>query len=251
MNILSFIPARGGSKGIHKKNIQQLNNHPLIAYTICSSLKCDLIQKTVVSSDDSNILKCAEEYGAEIIKRPKELALDSSPTAPSIQHALDELEKSNFKPDFIILNQPTVPFRLVKDLKDAILLLKDDIDAVMSLSSVPAHYHPKWLKLINNNQVFSFIKDGEVNHPILETEKYWQRQQLYPDYYWKNGAIYIMSYDSIMRLGHIYGNKCAPLLIPNNRIVNIDTQMDLELARFLIESKQIKLDFKIKRLNNA
>lgn len=247
MKILSFIPARGGSKGVYKKNIQKLNGHPLIAYTICSSLECDLIHKTIVSSDDNDILDYAKEYGAEVLKRPKHLANDSSPTEPSIQHAVNKIEKSNFKPDFIILNQPTSPFRLVKDLKKAIGLLSSDIDAVMSLSPLPSHYHPKWLKEIRDEHVFSYENNSLVNHPIVETEKYWQRQQLNHDYYWKNGAIYIMSYESIMINGHRYGNNCAPLIIPNDRLVNIDTKMDLDLAKFLIETNRIKLDFNIKR----
>jgi len=250
MKILSFIPARGGSKGVYKKNIQLLDNHPLIAYTICSSLQCDLIDKTVVSSDDSTILQISKDYGADVIERPVEIAKDDSPTEPSIQHALKMLAKDNFIPDFIILNQPTSPFRLVEDLKNSVLLLNDDFDAVMSLSEVPAHFHPKWLKIINDQQVISYEKEDGIISPIIEVEKYWQRQQLNSDYYWKNGAIYIMSYSSIMDLGHRYGTKCAPLIIPNDRLVNIDSEMDLDLARFLLKNNRVKLDFNIERKSN-
>ena len=248
MKVLSFIPARGGSKGVVKKNIQDLNGHPVLAYTICSSLQCELIHRTIVSSEDQEILKCANDYGAEIVERPKEMATDESPTEPSIQHAVNEMEKIGFKPDFIILNQPTAPFRMVKDLKNAIGLLNKDFDAVMSVSPVPAHYHPQWIKEMNeNDQVISYWKVNEINHPIIETEKYWQRQQLQGEYFWKNGAIYIMSYESIMSYNHLYGKQCAAYLIPNERIVNIDTELDLEWARFLLKTDRIKLDFKIKK----
>ena len=252
MNILSFIPARGGSKGVRKKNIVDLNGHPLLAYTVCSSLQCDLIHKTVVSSEDPEILEKAREYGAETIRRPDELAMDTSPTEPSIVHAVETLEKKGYKADFIILNQPTAPFRLVSDLRKAIGLLDQNFDAVMSVSPVPAHYHPQWIKEIDaKGQLVSYWKEKEVQHPIIETEKYWQRQQLQGQYYWKNGAIYIMSYRSIMELGHRYGETCAPLVIPNERIANIDSPMDFEWARFLLNNEQIHLDFELKKSNHG
>ena len=89
MKILSYIPARGGSKGVHRKNIQDLNGHPLVAYTISSSIQCNLIQKTIVSSDDEEILKIAENYGADVIERPKNLSEDDSRIVPGIRSAFN------------------------------------------------------------------------------------------------------------------------------------------------------------------
>lgn len=247
MKILSYIPARGGSKGIHRKNIQDLNGFPLLAYTISSSLQCDLIQKTIVSSDDKEILKIAKDYGANITERPKKLSEDDSRIVPGIRSALIEQGENGYVPDYIILNQPTSPFRLIKDLENSINLLSEKFDAVMSISLVPAHYHPIWNKKIDKGgQVFSTFTDSEVKHPIIESSKYYyQRQQLVGDYYWKNGAIYIMSYESVMNLDHRYGKRCAGYIIPQDRIVNIDQELDLEWARFLLKTKKINLDFNL------
>ena len=145
------------------------------------------------------------------------------------------------------MNQPTSPFRLIKDLENSINLLSEKFDAVMSLSLIPAHYHPIWNKKIEENgQVFSTFNVSEVKHPIIESSKYYyQRQQLVGDYYWKNGAIYIMSYESVMKLDQRYGNRCAGYIIPMDRIVNIDQELDLDWARFLLKTKKIKLDFNL------
>ena len=98
MEILSIIPARGGSKGIKRKNLKPILDKPLVAYTIEASLKSKYITKTIVSSEDDEILEVSKNYGAEIIKRPQELAQDETKTAPVMLHVLDELEKKAIKP---------------------------------------------------------------------------------------------------------------------------------------------------------
>ena len=110
-NVLAIIPARGGSKRLPGKNIKMLNGKPLIAYSIEFALNSNEINKVVVSTEDENIAQIAKEIGAEIIKRPIELAQDTTKTAPVLIHAVKELEKKGYTPDIIILLQPTCPIR--------------------------------------------------------------------------------------------------------------------------------------------
>ena len=118
MNALAIIPARGGSKGIPRKNIYSLAGKPLMAYTIQQALASRKISKVVVSTDDEEIADVAREYGAEVVMRPEELALDATPTEPVLLHVLDYLEeKENYSPDLIVLLQITSPLVCLKHLE--------------------------------------------------------------------------------------------------------------------------------------
>ena len=111
MNICTIITARGGSKGIPRKNIKLLNGKPVIAYSIEPSISSDLIKNTYVTTEDIEISDVSKEYGAEIIDRPPYLSEDTSTSVDVILHALDYLEKNNNLPDFFVLLQPTSPLR--------------------------------------------------------------------------------------------------------------------------------------------
>ena len=112
MNILSIIPARGGSKSIPLKNIVKIQNKPLLYYTVTASLNSKLITRTIVSTDNQKIAKVAELLGAEVIKRPKKLASDTSSVELTIQHTVDHLKKTeDYIPDIIILLQNTSPLK--------------------------------------------------------------------------------------------------------------------------------------------
>ena len=125
MEILSIIPARGGSKGIPLKNIIKINKKPLLYYTINASLKSKLVTRTIVSTDHEKISKIAKSLGAEVIKRPKKLANDHIALEPSISQILDHLKKTeNYKPDIILILQNTSPLRNSKHVDEALTLLK-------------------------------------------------------------------------------------------------------------------------------
>ncbi|MBU8902476.1 MAG: hypothetical protein KOO69_07030, partial [Victivallales bacterium] len=143
------------------------------------------------------------------------------------------------------LIQCTCPFRLSSDIDKGFAILNaSDGDAVMSVSEVPGHFHPYWQKkVLNDGSLSSLYAEKDIEHSILETERYWRRQDLPGKYYWKNGALYIMSRASLMELNHRYGSKCMPLVIDDSRLVNIDTQEDFECAERMLASKRIKLDF--------
>lgn len=242
---IGIIPARGGSKGVKLKNLRLLNGLPLIAYGILCSLKAPSIQRTVVSTDHDEIANVAEKYGAEVVLRPPEMATDEAPTEPAMQHVVQTLEERGVEVKSVALIQPTCPFRLSSDVEKGYEILSSkEGDAVMSVSPVPAHFHPYWLKrMTSSGHLESLYKEDDISHDILETKRYWRRQDLPGTYYWKNGALYIMSRHSLMVAGHRYGTKCLPLIMEDERLVNIDTENDFERAEKILKEKKVKLDF--------
>jgi len=242
---IGIIPARGGSKGVPLKNLRLLNNFPLVVYGILCSLKSPSIDRTVVSTDHDKIAEVAEQYGAEVIMRPPDTATDEAPTEPAMQHAVQTLEEKGVEVENIALIQATCPFRLVADVEEGFALLKAGKgDAVMSVSPVPAHFHPYWLKSVTSSgHLASLYQEDDIHHDILETKRYWRRQDLPETYYWKNGALYIMSRHSLMVEGHRYGKKCCPLVMESDRLVNIDTEEDFLCAEKILREGKVKLDF--------
>ena len=242
---IGVIPARGGSKGLPLKNLRLLNNIPLVAYGILCSLKSPSIHRTVVSTDHEKIAKVAAEYGAEVIIRPAEMATDEAPTEPAMQHIVQVLENKGVEVKNIALIQATCPFRLAADVEKGFDLLKSGRgDAVMSVSLVPAHFNPYWLKRISSSGILkSLYSEDDIENDILETKRYWRRQDLPENFYWKNGALYIMNRDCLMLNGHRYGTTCLPLNLDSNRLVNIDTEEDFLTAERMLREGKIKLDF--------
>lgn len=223
MNIYTIITARGGSKGIPRKNIKLLNGKPVIAYSIEPSISSDLIKNTYVTTEDIEISDVSKEYGAEIIDRPSHLAEDNSTSVDVILHALDYLEKNNNLPDFFVLLQPTSPLRSKEDIENSIdLFIKNECDALISVCEID---HTSMLSLtIENN----FLKPN-CNEDFLNT----QRQEL-PDYYCPNGAIYITTPESLRKSKTFYPKKTIPYIMPKERSVDLDTEFDFKLTEFLL-----------------
>lgn len=238
--VISIIPARGGSKGVPKKNIKFLDGKPMIYHTIAFSLNFPFISRTIVSTEDKEIKSISLGYGAEVVDRPLALAQDTSPTEEAVEHVLETLETSEgYVPDLIVLLQPTAPLREDKDLYQAFSSIKSKkYDAAMSVTELDAHYHPYWIKEVVDDEVISPFGNGNPDIKIVETEKYYQRQQLPKKYYWKNGSIYIFTYESFCKLGHRYGSRCAPIIIEKDRSINIDTEEDFARAEKYLKNKQ-------------
>src|SRR4030066_411377 len=135
-SVLAIIPARGGSRGIPRKNVRLLCGKPLIAYTIETALSSKLIDRVVVSTEDEEIAGISKEYGAEVIKRPEELARDDSPTIDVVMHVLNWFEEKNEYFDIVVLLEPTSPLRKENDLDSAVRLFIQKIDEADSLISL-------------------------------------------------------------------------------------------------------------------
>jgi len=178
LEILSIIPARGGSKGIHLKNLKLLNGKPLLDYSVNASLKSKLISRTIVSTDHSKIFKQAEKLGAECIQRPKHLATDFSCIESVIEHCLNFLKlKENYSPDLIILLQNTSPLRTKKHIDNALtLFLNSKFDSMLS-----GYMSHNFIWKINRTNVIPLNYDPK-NRP---------NRQKFNSQFIENGAIYI------------------------------------------------------------
>ncbi len=219
LKVLGLIPARSGSKSVHRKNLTDLGGSPLISWSIKSALESNL-DKVVVSTDDPEILNVSRSLGAEVpFLRPKNLALDHSLTIDTVLHALNELGQGF---DAVMLLQPTSPFRNAKDINDALNLFID-CSSVISVVSVDG-YHPARMKLIENGIL--------VDPSFAEIEENTPRQNLQPLYI-RNGAIYLSALSTLVTRS-FKGSKSRPLIMPRERSLNIDSPFDLELARAML-----------------
>jgi CMP-N,N'-diacetyllegionaminic acid synthase len=231
-NILGIIPARGGSKGIPKKNIAQINGKPLIEYTIEAARKSKFISEIVVSTEDPEIADLCSDLGCKVpFLRPIELATDSAQSLPVIQHALKEVETfNNVNYEIIVMLQPTTPLRTNDDIDQGISLLREtNADSVVSVVDVGG-YHPFRMKrIIGNNQLINYIDQGfEDMRP---------RQEL-PKVYIRSGALYITRRDVLLNQNSFIGNDCRAYIMPPEHAINIDTPLDLKFAEYLLKNQK-------------
>jgi CMP-N-acetylneuraminic acid synthetase len=228
--ILALIPARGGSKGVPRKNIRPVAGKPLIAYTIETALAAgDLLHRVIVSTDDEEIAAVARAHGAEApFLRPADLAGDKIPMIPVIQHAVQFVEaQDGVRLDWVLLLQPTAPFRTVEDIRGAVELAQaGGCDSVISVVQVFAH-HPILMKRIENDRLVPFC---------IEEKEGTRRQDYQPPAYMRNGAIYLSRRDVLMD-GSIWGQSIRPYVMPEERSVNVDSELDLRLVELLLEER--------------
>ena len=230
--IIAVIPARGGSKGIPKKNITLLNKKPLIAYSIDTAFKSKYIQRVIVSTDDKEIAKIAEKNGAEIINRPKELAQDKTPDLPVFQHIIKTLkENEKYKPEIIINLRPTCPLRSVEDIDKSVKKILDtNCDSVRTITK--AKHHPYWMGKLINDKLKPFIDD-------IDVQKYYQRQLL-PDAYIINGGVDVMKAEIIEKEKSLYGKDIRAVFMPEERSIDIDTNLDIYIAETILKRRNKK-----------
>ena len=233
--ILCVILARGGSKSIPKKNIYLINNHPLISYSIQAAKDSGLISKIVVSTDDHNIAKASNLYGATTpFRRSKILSGDKVPSMDALRDAVIKSEKYfNEKYDYIIELPCVSPLRDASDVRRAVnIIKKNKYDSVISYVNT-GEKHPIRLKRISRNKVTDFC--SEYPEPKIGS-----RRQDFENCFIRNGAIYCMTRDCIVKKKSRMGDKSFPLIMPQNKSINIDEKFDLEMASLLIKNGHCK-----------
>lgn len=227
--ILAIIPARGGSKGIPRKNIRMLAGKPLIAYSILSGLQSNYIDRLIVSTDDAEISEVARSLGAEApFTRPAELASDTAKSLPVMQHAIrfcEEQEGKNY--DFIVLLEPTGPMRIIQDIEGAIEKAIDtNADSVVGLMELE-DANPIRVKKIVNDHIECFCMPEPEGLRRQDQEKA----------YLRNGSIYVFKRDNLIHNNSLWGKESRPYVMPRERSVNIDEESDFLVAEFYIKKR--------------
>ncbi|MDD2236880.1 MAG: acylneuraminate cytidylyltransferase family protein [Kiritimatiellae bacterium] len=223
MSILGLITARGGSKGIPRKNIVDLGGKPLIAWTIEAAQQSQSIDRVLVSTDDEEIADVARSSGAEVpFMRPEKLARDGSAHIPVIQHALQWIKQDEGAlPDFVCLLQPTSPFRTSAHIDAAVQLLHEKkADAVVSVCE--AKTHPFLTRKLDENGLLQ---------PFMSIPSGYLRRQDFPPAYEINGAIYLCRSRIVTEQGTLLPEKTGAFVMDEKASLDIDTPDDLERAR--------------------
>ena len=226
--ILAVIPARGGSKGVPRKNIRPVFGKPLIAYTIETVLEVrHLVYRVIVSTEDEEIAAIARQYGADVpFLRPVELSGDDVPTLPVLQHAVRFVEKQDdITLDWVLLLQPTDPLRQAADIEEALKLSQQDkCDSVISVVQVFST-HPILMKRIENNQLLPYC---------IEEKEGTRRQDYQPAAYMRNGAIYLTRRKVLIEQNSIWGRVIRPYVMPPERSVGVDNELDLKMVEVMM-----------------
>ena len=228
--ILGIIPARGGSKGIPRKNLVELHGQPLLAYTVRAAQSSRRLGRLILSTEDPEIIEVGRRLGVDVpFVRPAELAGDTVGSVAVVRHALDEVERQeSARYDAVVLLEPTSPLRTADDIDEAIARLEaTGADSVVSVCRVDAP-HPIKMQV---------IQDGYLR-PFLP--QHWReglaRQQLLPVYA-LNGAVYAVRAGLVREHDTLWGERTIPLVMPSERSVNIDSLLDLTLAEILLRSQ--------------
>lgn len=222
--ILALIPARGGSKGLPRKNIKVLLGKPLIAWTIEEAKKSRYIDRIILSTEDKKIAAIAKRFGAEVpFMRPKKLAEDRAKGIDVVFHAMGFMKRQGEAYDMLILLQPTSPLRIAEDIDNAIrLLFKKNAGAIVSVCEMEHHPH-KANTLPRNRCMKDFMKNIYLNKNRQELDKFYR----------KNGAIYLVRWDYIQKQKSFFGKKTFAYIMPQERSVDIDTEIDFKVAEIL------------------
>jgi CMP-N-acetylneuraminic acid synthetase len=226
VEILGIIPARGGSKTIPRKNLALLLDRPLIAYTCNAARASTLLTRTIASTDDSEIAKTVQLYGIEVpFLRPAEYADDSTPMLPVLQHALTSLQP--YRPDVVVLLQPTSPLRTSQHIDGAIkLLLDSQADTVVSVMEVPHQFNPVSVMRMTDGILTPYTEGPQI-----------LRRQDKPPVFARNGPAVLATKTSVIESGSLYGTTVRGFEMDRTSSIDVDDMHDLKIAEFLLSNR--------------
>lgn len=224
---LGAIFARGGSKGVPRKNIRSLAGKPLIAYAIETALASRYIDRVIVSTDDHEIADVARKFGAEVpFMRPPELAQDDSPEWLAWRHAIQALEIQDARIDCFVCIPTTAPLRTVEDVDACIQLLMDS-DADIVITTTPARRSPHFNMVV--------IDDDQNANLVIRPQDDIHHRQSAPRVYDMTTIAYAARPEFIMKSASIFDGKVKAIVVPDERALDIDTEFDFKLAEYLLE----------------
>lgn len=223
-SFLAVIPARGGSKGIPGKNIINVNNKPLIQYTIEAAKSSKYIDRIIVSTDDEEIAKVSIDCGAEVpFLRPENLASDTANTIDVLIHALEELCRDGASYDYIVLLQPTQPLRTSNHIDNAIeMIVMENEESLVSITEVSEH-----------PVLFRTLQQNKRLENLLKTSSTIRRQE-FPKYYKVNGAIYINKINQNFNLNTSLNDNKLGFIMDKESDIDIDEPFDLEVLALML-----------------
>lgn len=230
INIVAIIPARGGSKGVLRKNIKLLNGYPLITYSIKAAQNSQYINKVVVSTDDKEIMETAIQHSASVpYLRPFELSTDDASTVDVIIHMVKYLiNVENYIPDYVCVLQCTSPLRTSTDIDNSIsLLLSRNVDGLVSVCE--SEINPYWTNIFDGERLKYFIEKGKTIT---------KRQDL-PKIYRNNGAIYLIKTEVLFSEKSLEPQNITGYIMPIDRSIDIDTELDFKIAELIMEESGI------------
>ncbi len=230
---LAVVPARGGSKGLPRKNLRALAGKPLIAHAIETALSSQWIDRVIVSTEDAEIARVARQYGAEVpFMRPRELATDDAPEWLVWRHAIQKIEEADpeTKIDTFICVPPTSPLRNVEDVDACIRLLEED-DADLVITVRPAERNPYFNMVTLDEKAYArlVIQAGQPIH----------RRQAAPQVFDITTVAYAAQPEFVRRANSMFEGRVKAVVVPSERALDIDTELDLKFAEFLIQLRSV------------
>ena len=230
--VLGIIPARGGSKGIPGKHTRKLVGQSILAYAAQSARESGVIDRSVLSSNDEEIMAEARANEIEVpFERPAELAQDDTAMLPVLQHAVEVLEEDGWMAEVILLLQPTAPLRTAEHIRQALSQLRESrADSVVSVVEIPHLFSPQKALREGSKGLEFWLQDGKAIT---------RRQQLEASYA-REGTIYAFWRDTLMDKGSIYGDHCLPLKLSPDKSLTLDTEADWQRAEDILSKAQAK-----------
>lgn len=224
-NVLVIVPARGGSKGLPKKNLMNLYGKPLVGWPIVTAKASKYVDEVIISTDNLEIAKIAENYGATVpFIRPAELATDKATTYTVIEHALEFLKKTGKSFDYIVLREPTSPLTETDDIDRALEMLTSKraiADSIVGVCKVEAT-HPAFDVVIKEN--------GTIKPFMSRDFSQTGRRQDLSDLYFFEGSLYISDTAVLLERKSFYHERTLPYIVPRYKSLEIDEQIDFIFA---------------------
>jgi len=242
--IIAVIPARGGSKGVPKKNILDVKGYPLIAYSIIGAKLSQYIERVIISTDSEEIAEIAKKYGAEVpFLRPVEYASDKALDIDWVKHAIYWLRaKENFIPELLIHLRPTTPLREVEYINQAIEMIQKDETATSLRSAHKMNEHPFKCFMLSQDKYWAGLLPKDEKVP----EYYNLPRQSYPDAYQPNGYVDILKPEYILKTDLLHGDKILAFI--TKKVIELDDYEDyLEIKHHITKSNKL---YKSLKLNN-
>lgn len=236
MKVLFVVAARGGSKGVPRKNIRVVGNLPLVAYKIIAARKCKYDKRIIVSTDDQEIANICKTYGAEIpFMRPKELATDTANSMDVVEHAMQWIEKNdNSTYDYVCLLEPSSPFASYEDINFALELIDGKkADTLLGMKEAE----------VNTVFIHPLDEKGKLSYFYQEIKKLKDvRRQGQEKEFTMNGCIYIARWDYFKENKLFHSNNSIPYIMSREKSIEIDSELDYEMACFFVERGVIKAE---------